>query len=429
MISNIKKGIVVLGIPLALLAIQGCSSKNEKQTAAANEAAPAKESHGEEETAIATLSAEQIKEVGVVLGNIEYKQLDATISANGVLRVPNDSKGNATSLYGGVVKTLKVQVGDYVSKGQTIATIANPQFVQLQEEYLTIDSRIVLAEQEQQRQQELNAGNAGAKKNLQSATAELSTLRTRKASLKQQLELMGISPASISNSSLQAALPVKSPISGTVSNVMAKIGGYVDGATPIMEIINNSSLHLDLQVFERDLPKMKMGQIVHFNLTNNPATEYDAKIFSVGSSFENESKTIAVHAKVLGNQKGLIDGMNITGIVSLNNVNTAAVPNAAIVEAEGKYFVFIQSDKKADTPAETDEHGHGKEEGQAEAVPHAEEKAGTMNFEKVEVVKGVSNMGYTGITFVKDVPKGAKVVIKGAFFVNAKLSNSGGHEH
>lgn len=52
-----------------------------------------------------------------------------------------------------------------------------------------------------------------------------------------------------------------------------------------------------------------------------------------------------------------------------------------------------------------------------------------MNFEKVEVTKGVSEVGYTAVTPVKDVPAGAQIVTKGTFFVNAKLSNSGGHEH
>jgi hypothetical protein len=47
------------------------------------------------------------------------------------------------------------------------------------------------------------------------------------------------------------------------------------------------------------------------------------------------------------------------------------------------------------------------------------------NFEKIEVVKGVSNMGYTAITLVKDIPSNAKIVTKGAFFVNAKLTNKG----
>ena len=49
----------------------------------------------------------------------------------------------------------------------------------------------------------------------------------------------------------------------------------------------------------------------------------------------------------------------------------------------------------------------------------------TTNFEKIEVAIGVSNMGYTAITLVKDIPANAKIVTKGAFFVNAKLTNKG----
>ena len=59
---------------------------------------------------------------------------------------------------------------------------------------------------------------------------------------------------------------------------------------------------------------------------------------------------------------------------------------------------------------------------------HKEDKT-AKNFEKVEVLKGVSDMGYTAVTFVNEIPANAKIVVKGAFFVNAKLSNAGGHEH
>lgn len=150
-----------------------------------------------------------------------------------------------------------------------------------------------------------------------------------------------------------------------------------------------------------------MGQIIHFTLTNNPTTVYDATVFSIGSSFENESKTIAVHCRVNGNKNGLIDGMNITGIVSLNNITTSAVPNDAIVNADGKYYVFIQTDKKVEEHKE--EENKGGEENERK-----EDKA-NMNFEKVEVLKGVSDMGYTAITFVNQIPANAKIVVRGAF--------------
>jgi cobalt-zinc-cadmium efflux system membrane fusion protein len=117
--------------------------------------------------------------------------------------------------------------------------------------------------------------------------------------------------------------------------------------------------------------------------------------------------------------------MNITAIVSLNNVTTPAVPNEAIVEADGKYYIFVKTDKKPE-----EHHEEGEERTRTiRSRKRTKERKNTTNFEKIEVVKGVSNMGYTAITFVNEIPKDAKIVIKGAFFVNAKLSNTGEHEH
>jgi len=157
-------------------------------------------------------------------------------------------------------------------------------------------------------------------------------------------------------------------------------------------------------------------------LTNNPETEYDAKIYSIGSSFENDSKTISVHCAVTGNKAGLIDGMNITGIVSLDKSTTPAVPDEAIVEADGKYYVFVKTNKKIEEHNEAEgEHANEKK--------ISEKESKTINFEKTEVVKGSSDMGYTAITTVNAIPANIDIVIKGAFFVNAKLSNAGEHEH
>ncbi|WP_313100977.1 efflux RND transporter periplasmic adaptor subunit [Epilithonimonas sp.] len=415
----IKGKIIYIALISVLLA--SCEKKEEAATENAEKVSQ-ESTHEEAPQTIASLTEEQIKAVGITLGKVEMKELTSTIKANGALRVPNNNKATVTSLYGGVIKTLNVQIGDYIKKGQVIATISNPEYIQLQEQYLTVNNRIIFAEQEYRRQKELFDNDAGAKKNLQSSDAELKTLRTQRASLLRQLQMMGINPGKINNGNLRAGLSITSPISGTISNINAQIGSYVDITAPVAEVIDNGSIHLDLQVFEKDLPKMRVGQIVHFKLTNNPETEYDAKIYSIGSSFENDSKTISVHCAVTGNKAGLIDGMNITGIVSLDKSTTPAVPDEAIVEADGKYYVFVKTNKKIEEHNEAEgEHANEKK--------ISEKESKTINFEKTEVVKGSSDMGYTAITTVNAIPANIDIVIKGAFFVNAKLSNAGEHEH
>jgi len=375
--------------------VSGCGGK-EKPKEQAPEEKP--ESTAEQNTERTSLTAEQMRTIGIQLGNIELKQLTSTLKTTGVLKVPNQNKASINSVYSGIIKTLLVQPGNTVTKGQVIATIANPEFIQVQSEYTSLDYKMVQAQQEYDRQKELNEGNAGALKNLQAADAGLKALRARKSLLQQQIQLMGIDPSSIANGKLVSVLSIRSPINGIVSNVMVKIGSYVELSTVVAEIVDNSQLHLDLFVYEKDLQKLKNNQLIHFTITNDPGKEYDAQIFSLGSSFENESKAVSVHAMVKGNKTGLIDGMNVTASISLDKASMQAIPSEAIVSDQGKDFVFVRDSVGA---------------------------SGTSFFKKIPVAKGTTDVGYSEITLLKEVPADVKVVTKGAFFILAKMTNKG----
>jgi cobalt-zinc-cadmium efflux system membrane fusion protein len=411
-----KKFLTVVVISVGLMPLISCGDKGNSNTASTEEKKQ-DDDHKNENTV--ELTEEQIKSIGIEFGTIEQKQLTASLKTNGMLKVPNQNKATVNSLYSGVIKSLSVQPGNFVKKGQTIATVANPEFIQTQSEFLNVNNKIGLVELEVKRQKELNAGNAGALKNLQAAETELRTLRITRSTLEQQIRLMGINPESLSNDRLISVLSIKSPISGVVSNVSAKMGSYVDVSTPVAEIVDNSQLHLDLFVYEKDLPKLRNNQLIHFTLTNNPGREYDAQIYSLGSSFEGDSKAVSVHAKVQGDKTGLIDGMNITAVISLEKSTVPAVPSAAIVTFAGQDYIFIISDEHSDSK-DTLQHDANEQHGPKE------EKG--LTFDRVPVAKGTTDVGYTEITLLKEIPKDARVVVKGAFFVLAKMTNTGGHE-
>ncbi len=393
-----NKSVIIITLLAVAVFFVSCGSK-DKKTATTPETETHVDEHANPDEAI--LTTDQIKTIGIEFGAIEQKQLTASLKTNGVLKVPNQNKASINSVYGGVIKSLLVQPGNTVSRGQTIATISNPDFIQVQSEYLSINSRIVLAEQEYNRQKELNAGNAGALKNLQAADAELKSLRTRRSSLQQQIQLMGISTTALSNGRLISVLSVRSPISGIISNVHVKMGSYVDLSTVVAEVVDNNFLHLDLFVYEKDLPKIKNKQTIHFTVTNNPGKEYDAEIFSLGSSFENESKAVSIHAMVKGDKTGLIDGMNITANISLDQATLPAIPTEAIINYLGQDFIFV--------------------------VDSVDNKKSETHFKRIPIVKGTSDVGYSEITLLKEIPADAKVVIKGSFFILAKQTNTEGH--
>lgn len=448
---------VFFGMILILLVLSGCSDKSASN---AGEAEHGHEEEGMHENALtASLTAEQIESIGIVLGNIEKKQLTASLRANGLLKVPNQNRATITTMSEGIIKSISVQPGNSVRIGQTIATLSGTSIIAMQEEYLSVSAKVELSESDFTRQQELQKGNATSTKVYQQSQAELKSLKARKSGLQKQLELIGINVKELTSDSFQSTIRITSPINGVVSDVLVNMGSFVEANNPIATIVDNSQLHLDLFVYEKDLAKLKEGQTIHFTLTSNPGKEYDAKIYAISNTFESNSKAVSVHAQVLGDKSGLIDGMSITAIVSLSEAAVTAVPSDAIVSFEGQDFIFVVTDahNEEEHHGEEDRHNHDEQghehkdieiankekahehkdgeshakDGDAENKHEAKESSeGTLTFERIPVAKGTSDIGYSEITLLKDIPANAQIVTKGAFFVLGKMTNSGeGHEH
>ena len=397
--------------------LTGC--KKESEVTETKQATKAEEPEEHQDPNVAHFTEEQIKTVGIQMGSIESKELSNTIKVSGMLTVPNQNKAFVTPSYSGIVRSLYVQPGSYVSKGKVIATISNPDLIVMQQQLQQVNGQIRMAELEVTRAQQLYKGNAAPLKKFQQAQTDLATLRSQRSGLQKQLGSIGAAQG------YSSSLSVRAPISGTVSKVIAQIGSNVDMASPIAEIVSNSALHLDIYVYEKDLGKVQPGQTIHFTLTNSPGKEYDAKITSIGTAFEGESKTVPVHAQVVGDRTGLIDGMNVAAVISLDNQTAASVPTEAIVNDKGQDFIFII------------QNAH-EEEGKNEKVSALKKESNKktteekeVSFEKIPVAKGVTDLGYTQITPLKIIPGNAKVVVKNAFFILAKMNNKGeeGHGH
>lgn len=400
------------------LTIAACGQKTTNK----KEESQKEEGHGahEEEGNTVSLTEEQMKSVGIEMGKVEMKNLTNSLSVNGTLAVPNQNKALVTSIAGGTLQSLKVQPGDFVKKGQIIGTIANTELSGMQQQLISVNAQIAFSEQELKRQQELVAGNAAPLKNLQKTEAELNGLRAQQAALKRQLNTLGVS----FSGSISSLLTITAPISGTISEVNAQIGSRIDANSAIAEITNNSDLHLDLFVYEKDLPKIAKGQTIHFTLTNNPGKEYDAIVYSVGTAFINETKAVPVHANVVNDKSGLIEGMSVTARISLGSELYPAVPDDAIVNNGGKDYIFVLSSAEG---KQGDKHEHDEKQEQEGGHEHGE---GEVTFERIQIVKGASDVGFTEIKPTVGVAPGTtQVATKGSFFLMAKMTNTGEHEH
>lgn len=344
------------------------------------------------------LTPEQMQTVGIVTGPIAQKNLDSVIKANGQLAVPPQNKADVSILSGGIINHINVIEGQQVKRGQLLATIKNQDLIKIQQDYLAAKNNFTYIQAEYNRQKQLQEAGAGTGKSFQSAEATYHAERSRLTAYESQLSQLGISPGKIANGKIVSQFPVLSPIGGTVGQITANTGAFVQPGTSIMEVVDNSKIHCDLTVFEKDLMHVKIGQKVSFQLTNQENQLITGTINGINKSFENESKGVTVHA-VINNreQKNLIPGMYVTALISTGSRLTTAVPVDAVVRSEGKQFIFI-------------------------VIPDAAGKGDTVRFKKAEVATGVTELGFIQIKPLQDLPASVKVVLKGAFYLQSKAA-------
>lgn len=381
----------------SLCLMMGCA--NDKTSEATTEV-PFEESN---EAGVITLNITQMKTVGIEIGKIEERNLDAVVKANGQLEVPPQNKADVSILSGGIIIRINVLEGQQVKKGQILATINNQDLIKIQQEYLSSKNNFTYIAAEFERQKQLKEAGAGTGKSFQAAEATYNAEKSKLLGYESQLAQLGVSTASIAKGKIVSQFPVISPINGTVGQISANTGAYVQPGTSIMEVVDNSKIHCDLTVFEKDLMAVKIGQKVSFQLTNQGNQVITGRINGINKSFTNESKGVVVHA-VIDNAAGknLIPGMYVTALINTGNELAPSLPVEAIVRSEGKQYIFVVVNEGKN--AEVD----------------------TFRFVKAEVTTGVSELGYVQVNVLKALPKNAKVITKGAFYLESK--GAGGEE-
>ncbi|WP_243348008.1 efflux RND transporter periplasmic adaptor subunit [Parabacteroides sp. FAFU027] len=349
---------------------------------------------------IVELRADQIKLAEISLGKIEMRSLSGTLKVNGQVAVAPQNLATVCMPMGGFVKSTSLVPGNTVRKGQTLAILENPEFVDLQQNYLEVKSKLEYAEAEYKRHNDLYKEDVYSQKNVQQVTSEYKTLKVQLTALRQKLELIGINTGKLTMNNIRRSVAVTSPISGYVKAVNISIGKSVAPSDVLFEIVNSDQLLLELSLFEKDADKVSSGQKIRFYI-NNESEQHEAVIYQTGNLI-NADKTYKVYAKVTGKCKNVMPGMYANAIVegTVNNVTT--LPSDAVVSFDDKDYIFVFEKNKSEG---------GK--------PFTE-------YRMVQVRKGVSDEGYTEIILPDSFDQTkAKVVIKGAYNLLSAKKNAG----
>jgi membrane fusion protein, heavy metal efflux system len=370
------------------------------------------------------LNEAQFKNAAIDTGWFESKNLSEVINTNGYTKLPPQNQAHVSVQFSGLIKSIKVIEGQYVKAGQTIATMQSLSYnnLRLEKEKLmealqASSANLEYLKVEYQRQKELSEGNVNAKKVFQKVSADLKMEEAKINALNAQIEIMSQN-ISIGGNSTSALIPITAPISGNISEINVSIGSSADPGKDLFSIVDNSKMHVDLLVYEKDLYKVKPGQSVRFVLTNQGNKEIKGKIFSIGKTFQNDTKSVAVHADIVNEKQLLIPGMYVNALIDIGLAKIEALPIDAIVKAEGREFIFLweKENMEAKPAVKTGKDDHEDE----------------ISFARIEVKTGASQLGFVQVTPLTKIHKGDKIVTKGAYYLQAHLQKSeggGGHDH
>ncbi|WP_343687315.1 efflux RND transporter periplasmic adaptor subunit [Chryseobacterium gleum] len=365
------------------LTLTSCSKKEEEKTVYEN----TKFTKNNENTV--HLTEKQIQSIGLTTTTVQDRNMKKLMKLNGKAEIAPSHISLVSSIMGGHIKSINVINGSHFSKGQVLAVVEDPQFIQLQQDYLVTKAQLEAARLNFNRQKDLNTSKASSDKTMQTAQAEYSTLNATLKGLEEKLRIIGINAKGLSTGNIRSKINIYAPFTGFVSKILVSNGQYINPADTLFELINPSGLLLELKVFENDVNDVKVGQEILVYNNQNPGVKSNARIISVVPSIENGGSSTAV-ARLSSVNTEFVKGMYVNAEVNISSRYTMGLPNEAVVSFENKNYVF--------------------------------EDLGKSGYKMIPVADGISDDQFTEI-LKADVLKDKKIVQKGAYSLLMMLKN------
>ncbi|MBT8182847.1 MAG: efflux RND transporter periplasmic adaptor subunit [Eudoraea sp.] len=322
------------------------------------------------------------------LGKLSERFFPSVVHCTGMIDVPPQSRAIVSSFAGGYVQKTPLLIGNKVVKGQLLATLQNPEFVEMQQNFLETAEQLNYLKSEYERQKTLVEEEISSQKNFLRAESNYKSALALYNGLKKKLQMLNIDSKKVEAGNITSEIALYAPIHGSITKINVSKGTYVSPADEIMEIINTDHIHLELSIFEKDILKIKEGQDIIFSIPEALDTTFKAKVYLVGTSIDNKNRTVTVHGHLEDDDNhNFALGMFVDAQIITESSQELALPNDAIITLDDRHYVLLTNSKQEDQYI----------------------------FDQKEVTIGTSSNGYTRIKNTADFTENDQFLIKGAF--------------
>ena len=255
-----------------------------------------------------------------IVGNAETSDDDGMISLSGKIAANEENNTVQSSYFKGRIEQLNVNYeGQQVNRGQLLATIYAPDLVAAQQELITAASL-------KESQPALYKAVRNKLKNWKLSEAQINAIEE--------------------SGTVRENFPIYATVSGTVSEVMAAQGDYLNQGQPIVKLSNLNSVWAEFDAYENQIAQFNIGQKINITTNAYPNKEFEGTISFIDPILNNATRTITVRATLQNKNDLFKPGMFVTGKVkgaTQTMENTLTVPASAVLWTGERSLVYVKT--------------------------------------------------------------------------------------
>lgn len=343
---------------LALLIAASLSACGDDEPALEEAVAAADEEHTDEEADVVVLDSMAIATGGIMVTPVETVQTTG-IPVTGTITYDARRVSHIGPRIDGRIVRLVADIGDQVSAGQALAILESAEVGQVRVEEREAESLVQIARENYQREERLEQQGISSRKELLDAAAELRRQEAALQSARERLRVLGAGHGDGGQYALT------SPFAGVVVAREASLGEMASPADQIFTVANLSRLWIELDIYERDLSRVTIGQTVAVSTAAYPSRVFPGRIVYVGDVLDPQKRTVRARVEIPNDDRALKPGMFASALIQVGGTGTpvVVVPQAAVQELEGRQVVFVPGDRPGEFAARTVEVGEQADNG------------------------------------------------------------------
>src|SRR5580700_11105946 len=330
--DRMRNVVALTALSVILLAFAGCTGSENASKNHANNSNTAE---------LFTIPSDQMAHVQVLA--VQPTSLTRTLRLTGAVAYNSFHTTPVITQVSGPVSRIVVVPGQHVQRSDPLLYVASPDYSQLRTNYLKAKDAHALAQKAYARAQDLYQHHAIAEQNLEQAESTEVQAGGDLTSAQAALKVMGITdPDALIKAPPSFEVPVKAPIGGLVVEQDVAAGQLLQtGATQCFMISDVSTVWVLVNVYQKDLPYVRVGDSVDIQTDTYPEV-FHGRIAYVAASLDPSTRTLQARIETPNPGDKLKKDMYVVATVHAGTIRKAiAIPDAAVLrDAENQPFVY-----------------------------------------------------------------------------------------